>query len=98
MSKESKNKNSSESAPAAGVRYAVLTKRGRIQILMKPSPRQLRKRGTRGWDHLGSVEEQPNAGQILTDLLNQAIREVEGTLPAEVDNGKKPKRSKADKE
>jgi hypothetical protein len=35
--------------------YAVLTKRGRIQILVQPTAKQLRKRGKRGWRLFSTV-------------------------------------------
>src|SRR5207244_4391930 len=36
-------------ALAMNVRYAILTKKGRLEILVKPNAKQLRKRGKKGW-------------------------------------------------
>lgn len=57
--------------------YAVLTKEGRLQILIKPTAKQLRKRGKRGWQLFGTVESQPGAGQTLIETVRRAITELE---------------------
>jgi hypothetical protein len=84
-----KNKNNFTDALAMDVRYAVLTKTGRIQILVKPRPKQLRKRGKRGWHLFSTVENTPEAGQLLTEAITRALAEAE--RPAEPGDGKEAK-------
>jgi uncharacterized protein YbaP (TraB family) len=77
MIKEARIKNRFVDALATDIRYAVLTKSGRIQILVKPSSKQLRKRGQRGWHLYGTVESQSDAPQLLQDLLDAVLKEAD---------------------
>jgi hypothetical protein len=78
--------------------YAVLSKQGRIQILVQPTVKQLRKRGKRGWRLFSTVDNGlPDAGSILTETIQRAIQELDSTGATVENNGKKPK-SKAVKE
>jgi hypothetical protein len=58
-------------ALARDERYAVLTKPGRIQILVKPTAEQLRKRGSRGWHLFGTVDSHAGAPQWLNRMLSR---------------------------
>ena len=58
--------------------YAVLTKDGRIQVLIKPSPKALRKRGRRGWHLFGTVDGEEDAQQLLIAKVRHALDEMEG--------------------
>ena|SRR5207248_6498267 len=69
--------------------YAVLTKQGRIQILVQPTIKRLRQRGQRGWRLFNTVANGlPDAGPILTDTIQRAIQEMETTGAAVGSNGK----------
>jgi hypothetical protein len=72
-----KNKNNFTDVLGMDVRYAVLTKRRRVQILVKPTPRQLRKRGKKGWHLFSTVDSSPDAGQFLNEALAQALADAE---------------------
>jgi hypothetical protein len=79
--------------------YAVVTKRGRIQLLLQPTIKQLRKRGKRGWRLLSTVDHGfPDAKPILTVTIQGAIQEMENTGARAENNGKKRKPVKADSE
>jgi hypothetical protein len=72
--------------------YAVLTKQGRIQILVEPTVKQLRKRGKRGWRLFSTVDNGlPDAGSILTETIQRAIQEMNSTSATVENNGKKHK-------
>jgi hypothetical protein len=91
MTKDHSTKNNFVDALAMEVRYAVLTKGSRIQLLIQPSPKELRKRGRRGWHLFGTVNSQVDARQVLDETLHSAITEVEAaTAPAD-GKGKKSK-------
>ncbi len=77
MKKAARNTNNFTDALATEMQFAVLTKTGRIQILVRPTAKQLRKRGTRGWHLFGTVDVQADARQILDETLKRAIGEVE---------------------
>ena len=89
MKHEAKNKNNFTDVLAMEVRYAVLTKKGRIQILVKPKARQLRKRGKRGWHLFSIVDSNPESGQLLNEALARALAEAERI--GEPEDGKKSK-------
>ena len=72
-----KNKNNFTDALAMDVRYAVLTKNRRIQIMVKPKARDLRKRGKRGWHLFSVVDSNPEASQLLNEALVRALAETE---------------------
>ena len=61
-----------------GLHYAVLMKSGRIQILVKPSAKELRRRGKREWQLFGTVEGDDNTGPSLMKMVQRAVQEVEG--------------------
>ena len=70
--------------------YAVLTKRGRVQILVQPTAERLRKRGKRGWRLFSTVDNGfPDAGPILTATIQEAIQELESTGAGVENNGTK---------
>jgi hypothetical protein len=89
-----KSKNFAD-ALAKDLQFAVLTKSGRVQILVKPSPKELRKRGKRGWQLFGTVDDPANASAVLDDIVNKAISEVEITATNGTDKKKKSKTKKA---
>jgi hypothetical protein len=91
MITEVKGKNNFVDALATAMHYAVLTKNGRIQILIRPRPKQLRKRGQRGWQLFGTIDSEAEADVLLNDMLKRALRELQS-------NGaerEKPKKIKA---
>jgi hypothetical protein len=57
------------------VRYAILTKRNRIQVLVKPTAKQLQKRGKRGWHFFRTIDSQPEALGSVEALISQAAGE-----------------------
>jgi hypothetical protein len=71
-------------------RYAVLVKSGRVQILVRPTAKQLRKRGKRGWQLFGTVD----AEEILTQTIQGAIESLPRLDEAAEKRRKKHKRSK----
>ena len=71
--------------------YAVVTKRGRIQLLLQPTIKQLRKRGKRGWHLLSTVDNGiPDAKPILTATIRGAIQEMRA--PAQSGRQRKTRR------
>ena len=72
-----KNKNNFTDALAMDVRYAVLTKERRIQILIKPSAKQLRKRGKRGWHLFSTIDSGVDSASLLNDAVARALSEGE---------------------
>ena len=81
-------------ALATDLQFAVLTKRGRVQILVKPSAKELRKRGKRGWQLFGTVDDQTAAAAVLDEIVNKAISEVEMAAGDTDPKKKKPKTKK----
>ena len=94
MTKDTSTKINFVDALAMDVRYAVLTKGSRIQLLIKPTPKELRKRGRRGWHLYGTVNSQADARQVLDETLHSAVNEVEVTASAADGKGKKGKAAK----
>src|SRR5260370_8237657 len=60
-------------ALATDLQFAVLTKRGRVQILVKPSAKELRKRGKRGWQLFVTLDDQTAAPPLHTHIFNKPI-------------------------
>src|SRR5262249_44081026 len=60
------------------VRYAVLTKGKRIQVLAKPTAKQLRKRGTKGWHLFRTIDSQADAARRLEQSVHDALTEING--------------------
>jgi hypothetical protein len=77
------------------LRYAVLTKSGRIQILVKPTTKELRRRGRRGWQLFGTVEGDDGALATLLEVVQQAVSGMEAATDTAGHDGKKPKGAKA---
>jgi hypothetical protein len=75
--------------------YAVLTKSGRIQVLVRPSTKELRKRGKRGWQLFGTVEGDDGALPTLLEIVQQAVSGMEAATDTAGRDGKKPKGAKA---
>lgn len=99
MKTKGKNKHNYVDALENEHLYAVLTKGGRIQILVQPTVKQLRKRGTRGWRLFRTVDNGlPDAGAILMVTIQRAIQELDGTGATVENNGKKHKAAKTVKE
>ena len=76
-------------------RYVVLTKTGRIQVLVRPTIKQLRKRGKRGWRLFGTVETSSEAGRALLETVQRALLETESTGEAAGNERTKAKNKKA---
>jgi hypothetical protein len=93
MKKNAKNRNNSVDAQDGEDGYAVLTKTGRIQVLVQPTAKQLRRRGRRGWHLYGSVHTNNHAGKTLIGTIQRALREMQGTKP--VSRKRKNKSSKS---
>lgn len=86
MKNTRKKKNNFVDALANEVQYAVLTKKGRVQILIAPSPKELRKRGRRGWRLFGAVEKKIQASQQLFKFVREAL---ELARPSKASSSKK---------
>jgi hypothetical protein len=95
MTRRGKKATSFVDALARDKRYAVLTKPGRIQILVKPTAKQLRKRGRRGWHLFGTVDSHADAPQLLNRMLERALSESEGTAHPADEEGTKPRPPKS---
>jgi hypothetical protein len=94
MKKTTRKSNNFADALATNQHFAVLTKSGRVQILVKPSAKELRKRGKRGWQLFGTVDDQTDAAMVLDEIVKKAISEVEMTCG---DSDRKKKKSKTKK-
>ncbi len=79
MITEVKSKSNFVDALATAVRYAVLTKDGRVQILVRPKAKQLRKRGQRGWELFGTIDSEVQGEGELEEMIRRALDEVEST-------------------
>jgi hypothetical protein len=94
MQKNSEKGNNFADALQREDQYAVLTKTGRIQILVQPAATGLRKRGKRGWQLFGTVASGPDAVQTLLDTIKKALLEAEGADTPAAQDGKNVKASK----
>lgn len=92
MKHDKNHKDNFVDALAMEVRYAVLTKAGRVQVLVKPTPKELRKRGRRRWHLFGTVDGTVDARPMLLEKVQQALAEMEGAAPAEEKPAKKSKK------
>jgi hypothetical protein len=76
--------------------YAVLTKQGRIQILVQPTITRLRQRGQRGWRLFNTVDNGlADAGSILAETIRRAVQEMDATGAPARSNGRKHKPANA---
>jgi hypothetical protein len=91
MITEVKGKNNFVDALATAMRYAVLTKDGRIQILIRPKPKQLRKRGQRGWQLFGTIDSEVDAEAELEEMIRRALGEFENVGRSQERHKKKVK-------
>ena len=99
MQTNAKNNTNYVDALETEHRYAVVTKRGRVQLLLQPTIKQLRKRGQRGWRLFSTVDNGfPDADPILTLTIQGAIQEMERGGARAKNNGNKRKPVKADNE
>jgi hypothetical protein len=98
MKKSSRQKNNFADVLATELQFAVLTKPGRVQILVHPSAKQLRKRGKRGWRLFGSVDDHLNSEKALDEIVKEALAEVENEEGDKNKKAKKLSRTKAAKE
>jgi hypothetical protein len=80
-------------ALAKKVCYAVLTKEGRVQVLVHPSPKQLRKRGKRGWHLFHAIDDESATVATVLEFVRQALTETESCAT----NGDVPKESRRKK-
>jgi hypothetical protein len=90
------NKKNFADVLAMDVRYAVLIKKGRIQILVMPTAKELRKRGKRGWRLFTAVDSQADAEHLLLEAFQSALAQMETREAAPDSNGKKRKASMTD--
>jgi hypothetical protein len=72
-------------------RYVVLTKGARVQVLVEPSAKQLRRRGKRGWHLFSAVDHHDTAGHDLAEAVQKAVAEIETALKTPAKDGKKAK-------
>jgi DNA primase len=72
-----KNNNFCDSLGKMSLRYAVLSKENRIQILVNPTPRQLRKRGKRQWQLVQAIDGEADARQMLQSALQAALQDLD---------------------
>ena len=77
MKKSNRQKHNFADVLATELQFAVLTKPGRVQILVHPTAKQLRRRGKRGWRLFGSVDDDPNSEKTLDEIVKEAIAAVE---------------------
>jgi hypothetical protein len=90
MKTKGKNKHNYVDALENEHLYAVLTKQGRIQILVQSTVKHLRKRGKRGWRLLSTVDNGlPDADFILTETIQRAVQELDSTCATVENNGTK---------
>ena len=75
MNKDSKNNFAD--VLAMNVRYAVLIKKQRIQILVKPTAKELRKRGIKGWHLFRTIDSETKAARLLEESFQNALVEIE---------------------
>jgi hypothetical protein len=94
MKETTRKTNNFADVLATELKFAVLTKPGRIQILIEPTPKQLRKRGKRGWQLFDTVDQQMNSRQLLDEILKRALLAMENANGA---TGRKAKKLKAAK-
>lgn len=80
---------------AMDIRYALLTKKGRIQILVRPTAKEMRKRGKRGWHLFAAVDSQADAEHLLMEAFQNALAQMEAVRSVPDSNGKKLKASMA---
>jgi hypothetical protein len=85
------NKKNFADVLAMDIRYAVLIKKGRIQILVRPTAKELRKRGKRGWHLFAAVDSQVDAEHLLREAFESALAQMEAVGAAPDSNGKKIK-------
>jgi hypothetical protein len=52
--------------------YVVLTKENRLQVLIRPSTKQLRQRGKRGWSLVTTIDA-PGNNSTVPDSLREAM-------------------------
>ena len=93
---KTKTKNHANYVDALGNEhlYAVLTKRGRIQIMVQPSAECLRKRGKTGWRLFSTVDNGfSDAGPILMATIQDAIQGLESPGARVEHNGKKQRKT-----
>jgi hypothetical protein len=90
MKTDLQSKNHFADALGTALHYAVLTKRGRVQILVTPSAKELRRRGKREWRLFGMVEGNDDAELTLMEMVQRAIQEIESARGT-ADNEKKSK-------
>jgi hypothetical protein len=94
MKKSVKNRTNFVDALKTQHKYAVVTKSRRIQVLIQPTVKQLRRRGKRGWQLYGTVASNPDAGRTLLDTIQRAVLEMESTGEAAGNDGREVKPSK----
>ena len=93
--KDTQSLNHFADALGRALHYAVLTKSGRIQVLVKPTHKELRKRGKRGWQLFATVEGDDKAMPTLVEMVQRAVTGMEATSDTADQDGKKPKAAKA---
>jgi hypothetical protein len=78
------------------VAYAVLRKRNRLQVLLQPSHKQLRRRGKRNWSLVAAVPVSARNGNHTQDIPDD-LRDAVLQALAELAVGGRPKGGKKSK-
>ena len=73
--------------------FVVLTKQNRLQVIVRPSRKQLRRRGKRGWEVAAAIDAVGGSGPAPA-ALREAIAEVLEVLHGGREGKKKARRKK----
>jgi hypothetical protein len=88
-----KNNNFCDSLGKMSLRYAVLSKENRIQILVNPTPRQLRKRGKRQWQLVQAIDGEADARWTEASTRTAMPRADQAVMCVDRRGGSRPLRA-----
>lgn len=57
--------------------FVVLTRQNRLQIIVRPSRKQLRRRGQRGWDVAAAIDDDGGGGPVPPELREAVVQALE---------------------
>jgi hypothetical protein len=99
MKKDTESGKNFVDALAGEYAFVVLTKRGRVQILVQPTRKQLRKRGKRGWQLFDTVAQDADASTALLKRISAALESVQtdGETTEDTTRDTKPPKKAANK-
>jgi hypothetical protein len=78
-----KGENFCDSLGKMSLRYVVLTKEDRVQILVNPTQKQLRKRGKRQWRLVQAIDGEPDARKTLQEIVMAVVHDMEADTNGE---------------